>query len=444
MDKDDKKSVGNVQNYIRLQNLLMSIALPLLRKQFVSNWETKYQREWSNSEIQGTEFISDVLFANLFKEAGKIQKNLLKTGDIMKWDLPLVIEALKCFPSSKEQKSSFSTLKEVRNKLSHHGRLEIENEMFEKTWKSTSEALINLGVSQDDLDKAKTVFGQESVLNIEKAEKLKDEGNVHVKNNRFGLAVSKYTEAIYQPGLPSKELAILYSNRSFAHLKQGDYYSAKEDARGAIQLNPNWWRGFGRLGHAYLSVDKYEQALDNFNEAIRLDPACKLQNERDFCLHKIEKLRRQEHLDPISHYTTADQMASKFKDDPFLASVMGATRGSNCNIDLPIGMCGEGHKYFVGNGVPQNYEMAAHWYSKAAAQGSAEGFYNLALLTREGKGVQMNVAESIRLLEVAASQDIYMDVKGVKMPNIGVMEAEHSLGLSYQDGIGVRKDYRKV
>lgn len=149
MEKEINIPLQHVQNYMRLQNLLNYHALPLLRKLFVNNWKTKYQREWINSETQATEFISDI-GAILFKDARKIQKNLLKTGDLQKWDVPLMIDALKCFhkPTSKieskiclkDQLKSFNHLIEVRNRLSHHGGLEIDNESFEKMWNSTSAA----------------------------------------------------------------------------------------------------------------------------------------------------------------------------------------------------------------------------------------------------------------------------------------------------------------
>lgn len=449
---------GPVQNYTRLQNLLNYVALPLLRKIFVKKWKAKYQREWINSETQGTEFISDI-GSILFKDARKIQRKLLKTGDIQKWDVPLMIEALKCFKkqiksktetnsSLKEQIKSFNSLIEIRNKLSHHGGLEIDNESFEKMWKSASEALIILGIAQYDLDKAKIVSVQENKDNIEKAEKLKTEGNLHVKNTNFELAVNKYTEAIAQPGLPSKDLAILHSNRSLAYLKLGNYYGAKDDAMGATLLNPNWWRGFGRLGHVYLSVDKYQQALENFEKAIELDPDCKLQNERDHCRHMIEKINRDEHLDPISYVTTSEErhreMIEKHDVSPSVLNAMTELRKRLDNTHMPLGMCAEGHKYLDGMGVVQNYQTAAMWFAKAAAVGSAEGYYNLALLTKEGKGVRINVAESIRLLKLAASQDISFDMFGRKMPNLGVVEAEHSLGLSYHDGVGVPQDFQMV
>lgn len=50
----------------------------------------------------------------------------------------------------------------------------------------------------------------------------------------------------------------------------------------------------------------------------------------------------------------------------------------------------------------------------------------------------------IRLLELVASQDISTEVAGIKMPNIGVVEAEHSIGHSYHEGVGVQQDFGKT
>lgn len=458
MEKNASIPLEPVQNYLRLQHLLNYIALPQLQTIFVEKWKTNYQSEWKNSNAQGMEFVSNV-GSFLFKDARKIQKNLLKTGDIQKWDVPLMIEAIKCFNKVtktksesdkcfKEQLKGFNKLVEVRNKLSHHGGLEIDNKLFEELWNLTSEALIIFGIKQDDLDKAKVVSLRENEKSLNKALELKEEGNLHVKNNKFGLAVKKYSDAISQPGLPSKELAILHSNRSLAYLKLGNYYKAKDDALGTTLLNPNWWRGFGRLGHAYLSVDKYKQALMNFEKAIELDPDCKLQNERDHCRCMIEKINRDEHLDPLNHFSTREQLYTKMMDkhkiSPLAVNTMNMMQDRINLKNMPSGMCAEAHKYQHGMGVAQDYKIAAQWFAKAAAEGSAEGYYNLALLTREGKGVKLDVAESIRLMKLAASQDITVDMFGMKMPNIGVVEAEHSLGLAYDEGVGVPQDNRKV
>ncbi len=448
MDKSENIPLEPVQNYMRLQHLLNYVALPLLKKTFTEQWKRKYEREWKNSAEQGTEFIADV-GAALFKDARKIQKQLLKAGDIDKWDVPLMIDALKCFnKSSKEQLKSFNKLIEVRNQLSHHSGLIINNETFEDMWISTSNALIIFGITQCELEKAKTVSVQEDKENVRKADELKVAGNLYVNSGKFEVAVKKYTEAISQPGLPSNVLAILHSNRAWAYLKIGNYYKAKDDAVGATLLNPSWWRGFSRLGHVYLSVDKYEKALANFEKAVALDPHCKMENERDHCRHMIAKIKRDEHLDPMMHFPTLAERNSRMMEKLNISSSSLAIRdmmSETVNLkELPVQMCAEGHKYQHGMGVTQNYRTAAMWFAKAAAKGNAEGYYNLALLTKEGKGVRIDVAESIRLMKLAAAQDICIDFFGVKAPNIGVVEAEHCLGLSYQQGVGVPQDFGKV
>lgn len=88
--------------------------------------------------------------------------------------------------------------------------------------------------------------------------------------------------------------------------------------------------------------------------------------------------------------------------------------------------------------------MAAKMFAKAAVKGSAEGLYNLALLMTVGKGVQKNVQESFRLLELAANQDIVIEMNGIKSPNIGVVQAEHMIGHRYHQGVGVGKDLQKA
>lgn len=162
----------------------------------------------------------------------------------------------------------------------------------------------------------------------------------------------------------------------------------------------------------------------------------------------IEKINRSEHLDPIYHAKTFEQLAAKMAEkneiSPHTVNALTRLRERTDNIHMPIGMCAEAHKYLHGIGVTQNYRTAAEWFAKAAAEGNAEGYYNLALLSKEGKGVKLDVAEGIRLLRLAASQDISVEIRGMELPNIGVVEAEHSLGLSYQEGVGVPQNFQKV
>ena len=52
-----------------------------------------------------------------------------------------------------------------------------------------------------------------------------------------------------------------------------------------------------------------------------------------------------------------------------------------------IAQGGLGGLYALGQGVPQNYRLAAEWYRKAAEQGLAEAQFNLSIAYASGRGV---------------------------------------------------------
>jgi tetratricopeptide (TPR) repeat protein len=73
---------------------------------------------------------------------------------------------------------------------------------------------------------------------------LKEKGNQSVKENNFRQAVKLYSEALRKSILAGgQDLHILFSNRSFAYLKDKKYYYALSDAEKAIELKPDWLKG---------------------------------------------------------------------------------------------------------------------------------------------------------------------------------------------------------
>src|SRR5258706_8814043 len=57
-----------------------------------------------------------------------------------------------------------------------------------------------------------------------------------------------------------------------------------------------------------------------------------------------------------------------------------------------------GLMYTTGQGVSQDYAMAAIWFRKAAKQGYAFAQSNLGVLYRDGRGVQPNRTEAVKCL----------------------------------------------
>jgi TPR repeat protein len=86
--------------------------------------------------------------------------------------------------------------------------------------------------------------------------------------------------------------------------------------------------------------------------------------------------------------------------------------------------------------------MAAQYYAKAAQSKNAEAMYNLALFYQKGLGVKVDYKMSLSLLKQAASQNPMRNINGMEIPNVGVAEAEHALGLAYNEGVYVDKDTR--
>jgi len=58
------------------------------------------------------------------------------------------------------------------------------------------------------------------------------------------------------------------------YLKNKDYDKAIEEINEAVRLDPNYAQAYSGRGYAYEMKDQYDRAIDDYNEAIRLDPNC--------------------------------------------------------------------------------------------------------------------------------------------------------------------------
>jgi tetratricopeptide (TPR) repeat protein len=68
------------------------------------------------------------------------------------------------------------------------------------------------------------------------------------------------------------KLASAYANRGFGYIGNHQYDLAIQDLNEAIRLNPRDPQSFDNRGHAYYEKGQYELAIQDCNEAIRLNP----------------------------------------------------------------------------------------------------------------------------------------------------------------------------
>lgn len=91
---------------------------------------------------------------------------------------------------------------------------------------------------------------------------MKEKGNAALTAGRNEEAIEAYSEAITLDNANH----VLYSNRSAAYLKAGNYQRALEDAEKTVQLNPTWGKGYSRKGAALHALQKYEEAFTAYSK----------------------------------------------------------------------------------------------------------------------------------------------------------------------------------
>lgn len=93
------------------------------------------------------------------------------------------------------------------------------------------------------------------------------QSNAACQNGDFATAVALYTEALSLD--PTNY--ILYSNRSAARLKQGQFLLALQDAIKAKELCPQWGKAYFRQGVSLQCLGRYGEALAAFSSGLAQD-----------------------------------------------------------------------------------------------------------------------------------------------------------------------------
>ncbi|CAH1403250.1 unnamed protein product [Nezara viridula] len=171
---------------------------------------------------------------------------------------------------------------------------------------------------------------------------LKEKGNAALQEGKFLEAVDFYGQGI---NLDSKN-HVLFSNRSAAYAKAGEYLKALEDAEMTVKLKPDWGKGYSRKGSALAYLGRHKEAIEAYEEGLKFDPNNAQLKEgfsHPFSAADVyTKLRNdpktKEFLDDPSYIKLIEQLRNNPNDLSLLMSDKRAlvTMGVLMGIDLDI------------------------------------------------------------------------------------------------------------
>uniref|UniRef100_A0A6Q2YIE5 Stress-induced-phosphoprotein 1 n=1 Tax=Esox lucius TaxID=8010 RepID=A0A6Q2YIE5_ESOLU len=141
---------------------------------------------------------------------------------------------------------------------------------------------------------------------------LKDQGNKALSAGKIDEAIRCYTEALALD--PSNH--VLFSNRSAAYAKKGNYESALEDACQTIKIKPDWGKGYSRKAAAQEFLGRFEDAKVTYQEGLREEPTNQQLKEG---LQNIEaRLAEKKMMNPFA----MPNMFEKLESDPRTHALM--------------------------------------------------------------------------------------------------------------------------
>jgi len=157
------------------------------------------------------------------------------------------------------------------------------------------------GDHEDDAETSEDESEEEEAMEDERlrqqAVEEKERGNQFFKAGKYDQAIEKYTAGIQCDPMN----AMIPANRAMALLKKEQYGAAERDTSMAISIDKTYIKAYQRRASARIGLGKLEEAIEDFNKVLELEPPNKAAKaEKEKLLEMIEDKNKPKVAQPKS------------------------------------------------------------------------------------------------------------------------------------------------
>lgn len=131
---------------------------------------------------------------------------------------------------------------------------------------------------------------------MKKQQSLKEEASALFKDKKYGEAIQKYEECSKLDSINKKFNATLYYNKGLCYQELKDYEGCLLALDKSIRMNEGYTKAFIKRGETYMTLEDYEEALKDFNQArdlqeLPIDTSLKIKIEEALKMYKKKPIK---------------------------------------------------------------------------------------------------------------------------------------------------------